>query len=114
MKLRSGFVAAGFVLLSLGAVQAQTVMTGEPGRALYTYDKDSGGVSACYDKCAENWPPYLGEAGTDKGEGWTLVPRTDGTMQWAYQGKPVYYFVKDAPGHATGDGLGGVWHVLMQ
>lgn len=112
MRIRSGLLAAGIVLLSLGTTQAQTVVTGEPGMALYTFDKDSGGVSACYDQCAANWPPYLGAAGDDKGAGWSLVQRTDGTMQWAYDGKPVYYYAKDSAGKATGDGVGGVWHVL--
>ena len=115
MKMLQGFAAAGIVLLSLGAAQAQTAATGENGMTLYTYDKDSGGTSACYDKCAENWPPYLGQAGSDKGEGWTLVKRTDGTMQWAHNGKPVYFYVGDSKkGDVTGDGKGCVWHVLNQ
>lgn len=40
--------------------------------------------------------------------------RTDGTMQWAYEGKPLYLWTKDTkPGDVTGDGVGGVWHVIM-
>ena len=31
----------------------------------------------------------------------------------AYKGKPVYYYIGDQnPGDVTGDGKGGVWHVL--
>ena len=31
---------------------------------------------------------------------------------WAYDGKPLYYFVKDTKaGDVTGEGVGGVWHV---
>ncbi|MEU8951790.1 hypothetical protein [Streptomyces sp. NPDC048489] len=26
---------------------------------------------------------------------WTRITRADGTMQWAYDGKPLYTFVKD-------------------
>ena len=85
------------------------------GMTLYTFDKDKGGGSACYDACAAKWPAYLGKAGEAMTEGWTLVDRTDGTKQWAYDGKPVYYFAGDKKkGDAMGDGLGGIWHVIKE
>lgn len=101
------------VLLSSPAAFAQ-MLTDDQGNTLYIFDRDTEGVSNCYDDCAANWPPYLGEAGAEKPEGWTLIARTDGTQQWAYQGKPLYYYVKDmATGDTTGDGVGGVWHIIM-
>jgi predicted lipoprotein with Yx(FWY)xxD motif len=44
---------------------------------------------------------------------WTMVTRDDGTMQWAYKGKPLYTFAKDTkPGDITGDGfLNDAWHI---
>ena len=74
-------------------------------------DKDEGGVSACYDKCAENWPPLLAAADA-KAEGeYGLTDRTDGSKQWTYDGKPLYLWVKDQkPGDMTGDGVNDVWH----
>ncbi|QRZ14601.1 hypothetical protein JWJ88_11980 (plasmid) [Paracoccus methylovorus] len=115
MNMVSICLAAGLALLPLGAAQAQTPVAGDGGMALYTFDQDADGKSACYDDCAKNWPPYLGNSGEDKGEGWTLVERTDGTQQWAYDGKPTYYYVGDkAAGEVTGDGRGGVWHVLNE
>ena len=36
------------------------VIAAENGMTLYTYKKDEKGESYCYDKCATNWPPYLG------------------------------------------------------
>ena len=85
------------------------------GNTLYIFDKDKGGVSACYDACATKWPPYLGKADDKLTEGWTLVDRTDGTKQWAYDGKPMYYFAGDKkPGDVNGDGMGGVWHVIKE
>ena len=34
---------------------------------------------------------------------------------WAYNGWPLYTFIKDAkPGDVTGDGVGGVWHVVKE
>ena len=82
---------------------------------LYVFDKDAGGVSDCYGDCAVKWPPYLGNADAKMAKGWTLVDRTDGTKQWAYDGKPVYYFAGDkAKGDAKGDGMGGKWHVIKE
>ena len=115
MAIRSGWMAAGIALLSLGAALAQTAVSGDGGMTLYTFDQDSAGASTCYDQCAVNWPPYLGTDAATKGAGWSLVERSDGTMQWAYKGMPLYYYAGDAnPGDTTGDGRGGVWHVLTE
>ncbi len=115
-------LSAAFVALSIGASFAQPmasdtsmgkVYTDEKGMTLYTFDKDEANKSNCYDECAKNWPPYLAAADA-KAEGeWTLVDRTDGTKQWAYEGKPVYLWVKDTkPGDVTGDMVGEVWHAV--
>ena len=42
------------------------------------------------------------------------IARDDGSMQWAYKGKPLYTYSKDAkPGDMTGDERGQVWHMAM-
>jgi predicted lipoprotein with Yx(FWY)xxD motif len=89
------------------------VLTDQKGMTLYTFDKDEKGKSNCYDQCAVNWPPFLAEAGaTAEGE-WTIVERTDGTRMWAYEGQPLYLWIKDKkPGDVTGDNVGDVWHVV--
>lgn len=85
------------------------------GKTLYIFDKDSGGVSACYDACAANWPPYLAPQGAKATDTLTLHARKDGKMQWGLGGKPLYYFTPDsAAGDAKGDGVGGVWHVIKK
>ena len=86
------------------------VLAGEKGMTLYTFKNDKKGVSNCYDKCAVNWPPFFAAA-SDKAEGaYSLVKRKDGKMQWAKDGMPLYYWVKDTKkGDATGDGMNGVW-----
>lgn len=88
------------------------IYTDATGMTLYTYDKDEAGKSNCYDKCAANWPPLKADANA-KAEGeWTIVDRTDGTRMWAYEGKPLYTFIKDKKaGDVTGEGVGGVWHI---
>jgi predicted lipoprotein with Yx(FWY)xxD motif len=88
------------------------MLVDQNGMTLYTYDEDADGKSACNGQCAQNWPPLMAEAGA-KAEGeWSLVTRDDGSMQWAYDGKPLYTFVMDKKaGDVTGDGKMGVWHV---
>ena len=41
----------------------------------------------------------------------SINTRDDGSKQWAYKGKPLYFWAKDAkPGDKTGDGINQVWH----
>ena len=80
---------------------------------LYTYDKDEKDKSNCYDKCAQNWPPFAAAADAMAEGEWSIVKRTDGSMQWAYDGKPLYHYDDDSkPGDVEGDGENGVWHVV--
>jgi len=114
-------VLATAVLLAAGHALAQPmtletdggeVLVGEGEMTLYTFRNDEEGVSNCYDQCAENWPPFLAEEGAVAEEPYSLVERTDGTLQWAYNGLPLYYWIQDAePGDTTGDGVGGNWDV---
>ena len=91
---------------------AGKIYTDEKGMTLYTFDKDEANKSNCYDQCATNWPPLMALANAMAEGEWTVVERTDGTKMWAYDGKPLYTFIKDKmPGDVTGDGVGEVWHV---
>ena len=102
-------------LFSVAVAHAAEMVTAKSGMTIYVFDKDTGGVSACYDACAAMWPPYLGKADDKLEEGWTLVKRTDGTLQWAYDGKPTYFFAPDkAKGDKLGDGKGNVWHIIVE
>lgn len=91
------------------------MLTDANGMTLYTFDKDTAGVSNCYDDCAANWPPLFADAGAAADGDYTIIDRTDGTKMWAYKGKPLYLWVKDTkPGDTTGDGVGGVWHTAYE
>jgi predicted lipoprotein with Yx(FWY)xxD motif len=111
-------LSAGLALAAEPAMEMDSSMgkiyTDAKDMTLYTFDKDEMGKSNCYDKCAVNWPPYMAEANAMAEGDWTVVDRTDGTKQWAYKGKPVYYFIQDKkPGDVVGDGKGdGTWHVI--
>ena len=106
------FLAAN--TMAAPASTADGVLVGENGMTLYVFDKDNAtpGKSACNGQCATNWPPLAAKADARADGAWTVITRDDGSKQWAYKGRPVYYWVKDkAAGERTGDGVGGVWHV---
>jgi predicted lipoprotein with Yx(FWY)xxD motif len=91
---------------------ADGVYVGPNGMTLYTFDRDTTGKSACNGPCATNWPPLMATASDSPSGEWTVVTRDDGSRQWAYRGKPVYYWAKDSkPGDRTGDGFNNVWHL---
>ena len=118
-------IAAAFSVLALGPVSAVAevpvrtaessmgpVLTDSKGMTLYIFDKDSDGKSACYGKCATNWPPLLAEDDAKAEDDFGLAQRSDGQMQWTYYGKPLYLWIKDTkPGDTAGDGVNDVWHV---
>ena len=91
------------------------MLTGEHGMTLYTFDNDkTPDKSSCNGMCAVNWPPLKAEAGARTRGDWTVITRDDGSKQWAFKGKPVYYYSKDTKeGDTKGDnaGRGMVWHV---
>jgi predicted lipoprotein with Yx(FWY)xxD motif len=90
------------------------VLAGSNGMTLYTFDRDvtGSGKSVCNGPCATNWPPLLVKERESAGSDYSVVTRDDGTHQWAYKGKPLYFWAKDQkPGDKTGDGFNNIWHV---
>ncbi|GLU27218.1 MULTISPECIES: COG4315 family predicted lipoprotein [Brucella/Ochrobactrum group] len=112
-------IAAVSATSVLGAPMVKTmetskgqVLAGAKDMTLYTFDKDSKGMSNCHDTCATNWPPFIAAQGDKASGAYTLVKRKDGSEQWAKDGMPLYYWMKDKKaGDVTGDGVNGVWHV---
>ena len=86
-------------------------------QVVYTYSKDKkGGKPTCTGACAETWIPATGtpEAGPADvfPAQFGLVTRANGVKQITYNGLPLY-LLKGAAGLATtGNGQGGVWHVV--
>lgn len=91
-------------------------LTGEGGKTLYIFTRDTPGASNCYDTCADNWPPVLASQLPTLPSGargqLSLVTRKDGARQVAYNGQPLYYWKRDAKaGDTLGQALGDVWFV---
>jgi len=81
------------------------------GAVLYTAEQEADGTIRCVEGCLALWlpleaPPDGPPVAGDGVEGaLSVVERDDGTRQVTYDGAPVYRFVEDGPGEATGDGL---------
>lgn len=54
--------------------------------------------------CASMWPPVLAPENAEPVAKWTTIERDDGSLQWAYDGYPVYTSILD---RQPGDVLGG-------
>jgi predicted lipoprotein with Yx(FWY)xxD motif len=103
--------AAGVPVKTVDSAKGK-VLAGDNGMTLYTFKKDTKGVSNCEGTCLANWPA-LTAAADAKGEGaYSVITRKDGSKQWAKDGMPLYFWVKDTKaGDVTGDGVGGNWDV---
>jgi predicted lipoprotein with Yx(FWY)xxD motif len=123
-KLFPAGITIGILLISIATGLAQTApattadtakgkaLVDGKGMTLYVFDRDASGKSNCNGACATNWLPLPAAADAKASGDWAVVARDDGHKQWAYKGKPLYTWSKDAkPGDITGDGLNNVWHI---
>jgi predicted lipoprotein with Yx(FWY)xxD motif len=87
------------------------------GLVVYTYSNDKkGGAPTCTGSCASLWPPVTGNpkslsADTLPGTLGT-VSMADGGKQITYNGYPLYTYKGAKALVTTGNGIGGVWHVI--
>jgi predicted lipoprotein with Yx(FWY)xxD motif len=95
------------------------ILVGPEELTLYMFDQDTrgDGASACYDGCAESWPPLTVTGTPTAGDQVTAdvetFERDTGETQVVAGGWPLYYFAgDDEPGDAAGQGVNDVWWVL--
>lgn len=89
-------------------------LTDAKGMALYVFDKDTKDTSTCTGQCLTIWPPYAATSPipTPAPDHLGTFKRTDGTLQYTWDGKPLYYYEKDKEtSDKYGDGVNGVWHL---
>lgn len=93
-----------------------SILVDPEGFALYIFTVDSEGESACYDDCAELWPPVPADTpiSADLDDAmFDSAPRTDGPDQLTVNGMPLYLYTPDtSPGDTTGQGVNDVWFVV--
>lgn len=116
----SGSAVGAVSLHSLSGIPGQALVAGN-GRALYLFEADKNGTSACSGACAQAWPPATVSGTPKAGTGVKqsllgTIHRSDGTTQVTYNGHPLYFFAGDtAAGSAHGQDLnqfGAKWYVV--
>ena len=115
--------ASGSSDLTIGTAKSSAgpYLTGRSGRALYVWVADPKGRSRCSGACADNWPPLTARStpsvtGNANRADLSLITRSNGIKQVAYNGRPLYYFIGDSgSGMANGegsDGFGARWWLV--
>ncbi|MEU8951816.1 hypothetical protein [Streptomyces sp. NPDC048489] len=74
---------------------------------LYTFDQHHDSRSLNNGTTIKKPSPPAAPPHSQPMRTWTQITRADGTMQWAYDGKPLYTFVKDKKTAATTDAADG-------
>lgn len=101
-------------LVALGATLAGTnssVRANRDGYTLYVFDNDVAGTSSCTGACATNWPPLYADTGVVASGRYSVIARDDGSAQWAYDGKALYFWQGDsAAGEFSGASVAN-WNV---
>jgi len=102
------------VYMMIPSKTAGTILTDSKGMTLYTYAKDTNGVSNCAAACLKAWPAYVAPSKTGTlPANISVIKRSDGTAQYAWKEMPLYYYVGDKKtGDVNGNGIGGVWSVV--
>lgn len=100
------FIAHGNIINASGSADNSRL-----NFTLYTFDQDTTpSVSACNGSCLTNWPALYAPADATAFGDFTVIVRTGGAKQWAYKGKPLYFYVGDtAAGQTNGEYTD--WHI---
>jgi predicted lipoprotein with Yx(FWY)xxD motif len=98
--------------------KSETILTNDQRMTLYYRTTDMPPTTVCSGGCASVWPPLLVSGSSTP----TSTPSLPGKLsvqadangtQVEYNGHPLYNFSGDtAPGQTTGEGFGGIWHVV--
>src|SRR5579875_80709 len=117
-SMGSGSTSSSSATLMIKKTKIGDVLANSKGYTLYWYASDrKGGQPTCSGSCLSAWPALIGKpaAAMDTSRAGKLgtVTRPGGTIQATYNGYPLYTYAQDmAPGDTTGNGVGGVWHVI--
>ena len=117
----SSTLSSSGLVIRTAHVASGAYMTGISGRALYLFEADKHGQSACLGACASAWPPVIaratpGTSGAVQVSMLGTITRSDGKKQVTYHGHPLYYFSGDpSSGTTTGQGstaFGARWWLV--
>jgi predicted lipoprotein with Yx(FWY)xxD motif len=112
--------ATGTRIITAGSDYGPMLYDGS-GHPIYLFTAESGERPACYDDCAEDWPPVLtdgaprGAAGV-RDELLGSTRRADGGTQVTYAGHPLYFYAHEGPYQVLCHDVeeyGGTWLVVQ-
>ena len=105
--------AKDFSVHAINLPGAGRVLADGSGYSLYVYLPDEQGRSRCTLACAAAWPPLVlpsgvrhPTAGPASMRVLGTTRRDNGSLQVTYNGWPLYTYLDDGPGQATGQGEG--------
>ena len=104
--------------LTIKDTKIGNVLANAKGQTIYWYSKDMrGGPSTCTGSCLSAWPMVTGTPMAAMGVKFAgklgSVKDATGVMQATYNGYPLYTYSGDmASGDTSGNGVGGVWHII--
>lgn len=108
----TGTGSSGGTVATTSIAGRGNVLVDSKGDALYTNNMDSAKEIACAGQCTSIWVPLAAPSGGNPTASDSAIEsklgsvmRPDGTSQVTFDGKPLYTFVQDSPGQATGDGF---------
>jgi predicted lipoprotein with Yx(FWY)xxD motif len=114
-----GGIQPGDVVLMVERSKLGYVLAEGNQVVVYTYANDKqGGPPTCTGACAATWLPLtvqnkpLVELGATLPGKLGTVTTSDGHKQITYNGYPLYTLKGAGPYAVTGDGMGGMWHVI--
>jgi len=84
-----------------------TVLVDSKSDVLYTNNQDTASKVACTSACQSIWPPLMASSnGQPTSSDSAVQAKLDvANGQVTYNGMPLYTFVQDSPGQATGNGF---------
>lgn len=97
----------------------QGYLMNNEGMTLYysLNDAPGNGISNCIGDCTTDWPPFYTDlirvpSGLSTSD-FATISRTDGKLQTAYKGWPLYTYKDDKkPGETNGDKVNSIWFII--
>ena len=110
----------GYIVGSRRSDTLGEYLTDARGNTLYIFADDGKLQSNCKRDCVKTWPSFsyngknLASSTDTLSHRMNVFKKSDGTWQYAYGEKPVYYYVGDkAPGDTNGNNIGGKWSIIV-
>jgi predicted lipoprotein with Yx(FWY)xxD motif len=106
--------------ITVGDSEFGTMLFDSRKQAIYVFQRDKNGKSACNGDCAKAWPPVLTKGKPKARDGVKAsllgtVKRRDGKLQVTYAGKPLYFYAHESAGQVRCHNVnlnGGFWWVI--